>query len=94
MTKDELATEISGKTGIEKVKVMKIIESMMETVKLNMSQGEAIYLRKFGTFYVKKRAMKTARNISKNTVVVVPECLIPAFKPSKEFAASVKAKNE
>ncbi|MDP4208883.1 MAG: HU family DNA-binding protein [Bacteroidota bacterium] len=92
MTKDELATEISRKTGIDKVVVVKTIESLMETVKLNMTNNKNIYLRGFGTFLVKKRAEKTARNISKNTVVIIPEHFIPSFKPSKEFIDEVKTK--
>ena len=92
MTKDELATEIARKTGIEKVQVLKTIESLMETVKLNMSKNKNIYLRGFGTFLVKKRAKKTARNISKNTSIIIPAHFIPSFKPSKEFVVSIKLK--
>ena len=44
----------------------------------------------FGSFVVKKRAQKTARNISKNTTIIIPEHNIPAFKPAKTFTLSVK----
>jgi DNA-binding protein HU-beta len=47
-------------------------------------------LRGFGSFIVKKRAQKTARNISKNTTIIIPEHNIPAFKPAKTFNISVK----
>lgn len=92
MTKEELAAEIAKQTGIEKVVVLKTIESFMTTVKTNMTQNKNIYLRGFGTFLVKKRAKKTARNISKNTSIIVPEHFVPTFKPSKEFATQVKDK--
>ncbi len=85
MTKNDLAQEISGKIGIEKVTVVKIVESLMDSIKDNMIKDKNIYLRGFGTFQVKKRAKKLARNISKNTTVIVPEHYIPAFKPNKEF---------
>jgi DNA-binding protein HU-beta len=49
-----------------------------------------VYLRGFGTFHLKRRAEKTARNISKNTTVIVPAHDIPAFKPSNEFKDSLK----
>ena len=49
-----------------------------------------VYLRGFGSFIVKKRAQKTARNISKNTTIIIPEHNIPAFKPAKTFTLSVK----
>jgi DNA-binding protein HU-beta len=51
---------------------------------------ENVYLRGFGSFIFKKRAQKTARNISKNTTIIVPEHNIPAFKPAKTFAVNVK----
>ena len=55
-----------------------------------MIKKEDVFLRQFGTFVVKKRARKVARNISKNTTIVIPEHDIHAFKPSKSFAAKVK----
>ena len=90
MTKQDLINEISKKTGIEKLTVQKTVESLMETVKDSMSNNKNIYLRGFGTFLVKKRAKKTARNISKNTTMIIPEHFVPTFKPSKEFLAKLK----
>ena len=92
MTKEELAKEIASRTGVEKQLVNKTIESFMEIVKINMTKGQNIYLRSFGTFQVKKRAKKTARNISKNTTIIIPEHYIPAFKPAKEFTDKIKSK--
>lgn len=54
---------------------------------------ENVYLRGFGSFIVKKRAQKTARNISKNTTMIIPAHNIPAFKPSDEFLKMVKQQN-
>ena len=56
----------------------------------SLSDNENVYLRGFGSFIVKKRAQKTARNISKNTTIIIPEHNIPAFKPAKTFANQVK----
>ena len=66
-----------------------IIESFMVEVKESFEKGENVYLRGFGSFIVKRRAEKTARNISKNTTVIVPAHNIPAFKPAKEFTQQV-----
>ena len=52
-------------------------------------KGENVYLRGFGSFILKRRAEKTARNISKNTTVIIPAHDIPAFKPAKEFMGQV-----
>ena len=54
------------------------------------ANGNNVYLRGFGSFIIKKRATKVARNISKNTTITIPEHNIPAFKPSKSFAGKVK----
>jgi DNA-binding protein HU-beta len=56
----------------------------------SLVDGENVYLRGFGSFIVKKRAEKTARNISKNTTIIIPEHFIPAFKPAKSFVNKVK----
>ena len=90
MTKEEIVTEIAKKTGIEKKDVLNTIEAFMEAVKESLTKEENVYLRGFGSFIVKKRAQKTARNISKNTTLIIPEHNIPAFKPAKTFNISVK----
>lgn len=91
MTKADIVNEISKNTGIEKLTVQKTVEALMETIKSSMVKGNNVYLRGFGSFIVKKRAEKTARNISKNTTIIIPEHYIPSFKPSKTFVNKVKA---
>lgn len=86
MTKAELANEISKRTGIEKKLVVETLESMMTVVKDSLVEEENVYLRGFGSFIVKQRAAKTARNITKNTTIQIPARKIPAFKPSKAFS--------
>ncbi len=90
MTKADIVNEIAKKTGIEKVTVQRTVEEFMDAVKESMVKGNNVYLRGFGSFIVKKRAKKTARNISKNTTIIIPEHFIPAFKPSKSFISKVK----
>ncbi len=92
MTKADIVKEISQNTGIEKVTVEKAVESFMETVKDSLTGGNNLYLRGFGSFIVKNRAAKTARNISKNTTMIIAAHNIPSFKPAKEFVALVKEK--
>ncbi len=90
MTKADIVSEIAKNTGVEKVQVMAIVEAFMDSVKTSLEGGNNVYLRGFGSFIVKKRAQKVARNISKNTTITIPEHNIPAFKPAKSFAAKVK----
>lgn len=90
MTKAEIATEIAKTTGIDKAAVVTVIEQFMTTVKDSLAHGENVYLRGFGSFIIKRRAEKTARNISKNTTIVIPAHNIPAFKPCPAFVSEVK----
>ena len=85
-----LTSLITKNTGIDKVTVLATVEAFMDAVKASLSKDENVYLRGFGSFVVKKRAQKTARNISKNTTIIIPEHNIPAFKPAKTFTLSVK----
>lgn len=85
MTKAEIVNEISLKTGADRKEVLQIVESFMDNVKISLANGENVYLRGFGSFIVKHRAEKVARNINKNISVVVPAHDVPAFKPSDSF---------
>jgi len=90
MTKAEIIAEISTKTGIDKMLVQESVESFFKVVRNSMVEGKNVYFRGFGSFIVKKRAKKIARNISKNTAMVIDEHYIPSFKPAKTFVDKVK----
>ena len=92
MTKAEIVNKVSSKTGIEKIAVQNVVEEFMETVKESIEMKEPVYLRGFGSFIVKHRAQKAARNITKKTTMTIPEHDIPAFKPAKVFVNAVKEK--
>ena len=81
MTKAEVINEIAERTGIEKNDVQQTVESFFKVVKVSLANGENVYFRGFGSFTLKKRAQKIARNISKNTQITIPEHYIPKFKP-------------
>ncbi len=91
MTKADVITEISDKTGIPKDDVTLTVEAFFSVVKNSMAEGENIYVRGFGSFINKKRAKKIARNISKNTAIVIDEHYVPSFKPSKVFVEKIKS---
>jgi DNA-binding protein HU-beta len=90
MTKNELIKEIAKNTGTEVKQVETVVETFMLSVKDHLVNKEVVHLRGFGNFKLKKRAKKPARNISKNTIIVIPEHYIPSFKPSKEFHQKVR----
>ena len=90
MTKAEIVSRIAQQTGIETEVAMTVIEAFMQYVKVAMIAGNEVFLRGFGSFMMKQSAAKVARNISKNTTIVIPAHSIPAFKPAKVFLSAVK----
>lgn len=90
MTKADIINRIADKTGVPKVDVLVAIEAFFKEVKSSLGEGEPVHVRGFGSFLLKRRAAKTARNIRQNTAVQIPEHTIPAFKPSVEFMDLVR----
>ena len=91
MTKADIIEKIVLKTGVARKDVSASVEAFMEVIKDSLLENkENVYLRGFGSFILKRRAQKTARNISKNTTLIIPEHNIPAFKPAKTFMQEVK----
>ena len=50
MTKAELVSRISERTGIDKSTALEVVENFMEQVRNSLIEGESVYLRGFGTF--------------------------------------------
>ena len=71
MTKADIVNEISKSTGIDKASVLETVEKFMEIVKDSLANEEDVFLRGFGSFIVKTRSQKTARNISKGTTITL-----------------------
>ena len=91
MTQADIINEITEQTGLQKREVSVVVEAFMETVKSSMLQKkENVYLRGFGSFIIKHRAAKTARDIGKNTTITIEAHDIPAFKPAKVFIDEMK----
>lgn len=91
MTKADIIDEIVTSTGVAKKDVSATIEAFMEVIKTSLlEKKDNVYLRGFGSFVVKHRAEKTARNISKNTTIVIAAHDFPSFKPAKSFVNRMK----
>lgn len=90
MTKADIVNDIVAKTSLDRNDVQQTVETFLKLIKSNMVDGKNIYFRGFGSFILKKRARKIARNISKNTTMVIDEHYIPKFKPAKSFLDKVK----
>lgn len=92
MTKQDVINQVSKNTGLDPFTSRSIIESFFEVVKASSINGKPIHIRLFGSFTLKQRAAKTARNIGQNTAVKIGAHVIPSFKPSREFRDQVRAR--
>ena len=90
MTKADIVNEVAKTTGIEKAQVLAVIEEFTTVVKGSIIAGNPVYLRGFGSFIIKHRAQKAARNITRKTTMTIPAHDISAFKPDKSFVNAVK----
>lgn len=90
MTKAEIVKQIAGQTGLESKMVAGVVEALLEQIRAAQIGGQNVYFRGFGSFVRRERAAKKARDISRNTTVLVPAHTVPAFKPSKAFVECLK----
>ena len=91
MTKADVINKIMEATGLQKREVTVVVESFMETIKESMLKDkENVYLRGFGSFVIKHRAAKPARNLTKNPTITIAAHDLPCFKPAKSFIDEMK----
>jgi len=89
MTKADLVEEIAIQTGVSKNHTAMIVDGMLDAVCRALSDGKHLEIRGFGTFKVRERRARRARNPRSGSEVMVPAKLVPVFKPSKELKAQV-----
>ena len=90
MTKADIVSGIAKGTGVDRSTVLSIVEAFMDEVMTSMTEGKNVYLRGFGSFVVKKRAAKAARDIQNETTIIIPERYVPTFKPSQYFSEKLR----
>lgn len=84
MTKADLVSSISDRTGIEKDATLTIIEELMSTIKDSLISSEDVHLRGFGSFEVKHRNLRHF-HYAPGKFKIIPAHSEPVFKPSQEF---------
>ena len=94
MTKADLVEQISVETGVSKNHTALIVDSLLDAFCRALSEGNHLEIRGFGTFKVRERRARRARNPRSGTEVMVPAKLVPVFKPSKELKAMVLEASE
>ena len=83
MTKNEIINKVASATGLTKVETEAVLEGILSTVVEAMSIGERVDIRGFGSFIVKKKESRSARNPATNEIIFLKERYVPSFKVSK-----------
>ena len=83
MTKQEIVDVVSNATGLTKVETEAIMNGIMSTIIDSLANNKRVELRGFGTFGIKHRMPKKARNPGTGDPIYLPERYVPTFKPSK-----------
>lgn len=83
MTKADIVNSVSEATGLTKVETEAVLEGVLQSIASSLKKGERIDIRGFGSFIVKKRKAREARNPATNEKVSLQERFVPAFKVSK-----------
>ena len=89
VTKADLVEEIAQQTGVSRNHTAIIVDGLLDSVCRALSDGKHLEIRGFGTFKVRERRARRARNPRSGTEVLVPAKLVPVFKPSRELKALV-----
>jgi len=89
MTKADIVETVAAGTGLTKLETEAIIEGFLNTVIHSLRNGSGIEIRGFGSYKVKKKEARQARNTRTGEKVFVEEHYVPIFKFSKDFKAAV-----
>jgi len=89
MTKADLVEDISARTGISRNHTALIVDQLLDAVSRALTEGKHLEIRGFGTFKVRERRARRARNPRSGSEVMVPAKIVPVFKPSRELKAQV-----
>ncbi len=82
LTKDHLMTTIHKKLGLPKSKSVKLVESLLETMKIKLERGEDILISRFGKFCVKSKNARRGRNPATGEDLMLGSKRIVTFKCS------------
>lgn len=89
LTKSELIQYLARRTGLTKVETETIVDGMLGTIRDALTMGKKVELRGFGTFMVRTRQPREARNPATQETVLLDRRTVPVFKPSKSLKTAV-----
>ncbi len=96
MTKADLVEQVADAIGpgITKKDCALVVDGLLNAIKKALSEHNHIEIRGFGTFKVRERRSRMARNPRTGDPVKVPSRAVPVFKPSKDLRVQVSANGD
>lgn len=85
MTKVELIDKVAEGLGLPKREIEKMLEKLISTIQNALKAGEKVSVAGLGTFVVKEKKERMARNPKTGESVHVPAKKAPKFRPGKEL---------
>jgi len=92
MIKQDIVDAVSSSTGLSKVEVETVLNHAFDLIIKALEKNDKIELRGFGTFSVKYRLPKKARNPKSGDPIYLPERYVLVFKPAKKMKTNVNEK--
>ena len=89
MNKSELIDKVANDRGVTKAHAKAAVESVLDNISEALAKKEAVRLVGFGTFGVRERAARMARNPRTGKSIPLPKTNVPFFKPGKELKGKV-----
>lgn len=90
ITKKDIVEVMANASGITKARAEEAFEAAFKTIINEVGQGEKVSIQGFGTFDIKIRSARKARNLKTNEEMFVPEKKVISFKPYGDFKAAVE----
>lgn len=95
MTKADLVEQVTAQIAqtagpmISKKDCARVVDTFLDAIKVALREQHNIEVRGFGTFKIRQRKPRMARNPRTGSPVEVAARPVPVFKPSKELRALV-----
>ena len=95
MTKADLVEQVYEAIGpgVTKKDCGAVVDAFLNAIKQALADGQHIEIRGFGTFKVRSRRPRLARNPRTGASVRVPARQVPVFKPSRLFKAEIESED-
>lgn len=90
MTKTELASVLYEQLGLNRREAKEMVEAFFEIITLALSEcGQDLLLSGFGSFRIRHKASRPARNPRTGEVVSVPERRVVTFHASRKLRDAI-----